>query len=193
MADLRQQLAHFPDLDTRPIISIFIGGGTPSLMSGAFYQQLLQQLAEQVILADDIEITLEANPGTFEAQRFADFLQAGINRLSIGVQSFNSGNLQKLGRIHSNDEAINAIETAKNIGFDNFNIDLMYALPEQSIEQALADIEQAASLGNTHLSWYQLTIEKNTEFFKRPPKLPQHELLFDMQLAGQKRIADDHY
>ena len=190
LRDLAQQIQHFPDLAQRPIISLFFGGGTPSLMSADFYQQLLQRLKQTLQLHPDIEITLEANPGTFETARFAGFLQAGINRLSIGVQSFNAQHLQKLGRIHSNTEAITAINTAKGIGFTNFNIDLMYALPDQSIAQALADLDQAAQLGNTHLSWYQLTIEQNTEFFKRPPTLPKHEYLFDMQLAGQQRIAE---
>lgn len=173
----------------RKIHSIFIGGGTPSLLSVAAYQELFAQLQQHVIFTDDIEITLEANPGTFEAEKFKGYRQLGINRLSIGVQSFADQQLKTLGRIHNSEQAIKAISMAKDAGFDNFNIDLMHGLPEQTIEQALADIQQAIDLSPTHISWYQLTIEANTEFHKYPPALPADETLWDIQEAGQTLLA----
>lgn len=177
----------------RKIETIFIGGGTPSLLSVDGYKDLLAGLHKQVEFAQDIEITMEANPGTFEAEKFAGYRKLGINRLSIGVQSFADKQLQKLGRIHDGQQAITAIKMAKAAGFDNFNIDLMHGLPEQSKAQALADIQQAIDLGPTHLSWYQLTIEPNTEYFKYPPKLPQDEILWDIQEAGQALLAEQGF
>jgi oxygen-independent coproporphyrinogen-3 oxidase len=174
----------------REIQTIFIGGGTPSLLSVEAYKNLLAGLQEKVRFVKNIEITMEANPGTFEAVKFAGYRKLGINRLSIGVQSFSDHQLKHLGRIHDGQQAVAAIKMAKEAGFDNFNIDLMHGLPDQSQAQALADIQQAIDLGPTHLSWYQLTIEPNTEFFKRPPVLPEDETLWDIQEAGQALLAE---
>ena len=181
--------ADLPWVQGREIQTIFIGGGTPSLLSVEAYKNLLAGLQEKVTFVKDIEITMEANPGTFEAEKFAGYRKLGINRLSIGVQSFADQQLKHLGRIHDGQQAVTAIEMAKAAGFDNFNIDLMHGLPDQSEAQALADIQQAIDLGPTHLSWYQLTIEPNTEFFKRPPVLPEDETLWDIQEAGQALLA----
>ena len=179
--DLDQDLAL---VRGRPIESVFIGGGTPSLMSGDFYRQLFEQLRQRLDFQKDAEITLEANPGTLEAGRFSEFREASINRLSIGVQSFNPEHLQALGRIHDREAARKAIESARSAGFENFNIDLMHGLPGQTPEQALRDLEIAVSYQPTHLSWYQLTIEPNTEFFSRPPEIPDDDRLGDIYEAG---------
>lgn len=168
----------------RPITSIFFGGGTPSLLSGPFYKELLSFLAEQVDFEPSIEITLEANPGTVDSDHFDLYREAGINRLSLGVQSFNDEHLQALGRIHSSAQAVRAIERAKQAGFDNFNIDLMHGLPDQTVHQAVSDIEQALALSPRHLSWYQLTIEPNTAFYSSPPRLPIEDRLWDIQQEG---------
>ncbi len=181
--------ADLPYVQGREIQTIFIGGGTPSLLSIEAYKNLLAGLQEKVVFTKNIEITMEANPGTFEAEKFAGYRKLGINRLSIGVQSFADHQLKHLGRIHDGQQAIAAIKMAKAAGFNNFNIDLMHGLPDQSEAQALADIQQAIDLGPTHLSWYQLTIEPNTEFFKRPPVLPEDETLWDIQEAGQALLA----
>ncbi|MCJ8312520.1 MAG: radical SAM family heme chaperone HemW [Pseudomonadales bacterium] len=180
-------------IQKRELKSIFFGGGTPSLMSAEFFIKLIKFLKENIVFSSDIEITLEANPGTFEADKFAGFHESGINRLSLGVQSFQDSFLNTLGRIHSADDAIAAIEQAKKIGFDNFNIDLMFGLPKQKIKDALFDLKQAVQLNPTHLSWYQLTIEQNTHFYKHPPKLPKDDLIFDMQQQGQQYIADSGF
>ncbi|WP_027965674.1 radical SAM family heme chaperone HemW [Halomonas halocynthiae] len=185
IADLDAEL---PLVAGRELVSVFIGGGTPSLMSANFYQRLLDALAARLPLADDIEITLEANPGTLEHGRFTGYRQAGINRLSLGVQSFHSPQLKALGRIHSGQDALAAVDEAVRAGFDNFNIDLMHGLPEQTPELALADLDQAIALSPTHLSWYQLTIEPNTEFHSHPPLLPQEETLWDIQDIGHERL-----
>jgi len=177
----------------RPIHSIFIGGGTPSLLSVQAYQDLFAGLQKRLRFSDDIEITMEANPGTFEADKFEGYRKLGINRLSIGIQSFQDHQLKHLGRIHSGQEAIKAVNMAKAAGFDNFNLDFMHGLPDQTLEHALADLQQGIDLNPTHLSWYQLTIEPNTEFFKRPPVLPQDETLWTIQEAGQKLLADNGY
>ncbi|WP_111858073.1 radical SAM family heme chaperone HemW [Acinetobacter sp. CFCC 10889] len=169
----------------REIHSVFIGGGTPSLISAQSYQWLFTQLKALIPFEKDCEITLEANPGTVEHDPFADYLAAGINRLSIGVQSFNTEHLQKLGRIHSNDDAISAIQHAKQAGFERVNVDLMHGLPEQSIEQALLDLKLAVESGATHISWYQLTIEPNTVFFRTQPILPVDDVLEDIQEQGE--------
>lgn len=184
--DLETDLSY---VQGRKIQTIFIGGGTPSLLSVAAFENLLTGLQKKVTFVNDIEITMEANPGTFEAEKFAGYRKLGINRLSIGVQSFADKQLKHLGRIHDGQQAVAAIKMAKEAGFDNFNIDLMHGLPDQSQAQALADIQQAIDLGPTHLSWYQLTIEPNTEFFKRPPVLPEDETLWDIQEAGQALLA----
>lgn len=177
----------------RPIHSIFIGGGTPSLLSVDAYQDLFSGLKKRLRFSDDIEITMEANPGTFEAEKFKGYRALGINRLSIGIQSFQDHQLKHLGRIHSGQEAINAVNMAKTAGFDNFNLDFMHGLPDQTLEDALADLQQGIDLNPTHLSWYQLTIEPNTEFFKRPPVLPQDETLWAIQEAGQQLLTDNGY
>jgi oxygen-independent coproporphyrinogen-3 oxidase len=177
----------------RAIQSIFFGGGTPSLMSGDFYKTLLTHLRETIGFADDIEITLEANPGTVEQGRFEQYRAAGINRLSIGVQSFNPAHLQALGRIHSADEAIRAATAARNAGFDNFNLDLMHALPGQGRAEALDDLAQAISLNPTHLSWYELTIEPNTAFFSEPPEQPDGDTMADIEDAGFALLAREGY
>lgn len=167
----------------RSICSVFIGGGTPSIMSASFYQKLFVKLGDLLDLGD-IEITMEANPGTFEQQRFSDFRMAGINRLSIGVQSFDDQHLKTLGRIHHGDEAYKAISQAQAVGFDNINIDLMHGLPMQGADQAMEDIQKALSLNPAHLSWYQLTIEPNTVFYRNTPVLPTEDVLCDIQDQG---------
>ena len=186
LEDLDSEL---PLVQGRELVSIFIGGGTPSLMSAAFYQQLLPAIEQRIPFSKSIEITLEANPGTFEQARFAGFRDAGINRLSLGVQSFTDSSLQALGRIHSGQDAFTAIQKAQALGFEQINLDLMHGLPGQTPAMALADLQQGLSLGTSHLSWYQLTIEPNTEFHSRPPKLPADEQLWAIQDQGQALLA----
>ena len=169
----------------RQIHSVFIGGGTPSLISAPGYQWLFDQLKAIIPFAEGCEITLEANPGTVEHDPFAGYLQAGINRLSIGVQSFNTEHLKRLGRIHSNEDSISAIGLAREAGFQRINVDLMHGLPEQTLDQALHDLKLAVEQGATHISWYQLTIEPNTVFFRTQPILPVDEVLEDIQEQGE--------
>lgn len=169
----------------RSIHSVFIGGGTPSLISAAGYQWLFTELKALIPFEENCEITLEANPGTVEHDPFAGYLAAGINRLSIGVQSFNTEHLKKLGRIHSNEDAISAIGLARDAGFQRINVDLMHGLPEQTLEQALNDLKLAVENGATHISWYQLTIEPNTVFFRTQPILPVDEVLEEIQEQGE--------
>lgn len=169
----------------RAIHSVFIGGGTPSLISAQGYQWLFAQLKALIPFEENCEITLEANPGTVEHDPFAGYLEAGINRLSIGVQSFNTEHLKKLGRIHSNTDAVSAIQLAKEAGFERINVDLMHGLPEQTLAQALLDLKLAVESGATHVSWYQLTIEPNTVFFRTQPVLPRDEVLEDIQEQGE--------
>ena len=169
----------------RSIHSVFIGGGTPSLISAAGYQWLFTELRALIPFEENCEITLEANPGTVEHDPFAGYLAAGINRLSIGVQSFNTEHLKKLGRIHSNEDAISAIGLARDAGFQRINVDLMHGLPEQTLEQALNDLKLAVENGATHISWYQLTIEPNTVFFRTQPILPVDEVLEEIQEQGE--------
>lgn len=185
LADLDADL---PLAAGRPLVSIFFGGGTPSLMSAEFYARFLEGLAQRLPLADNIEITLEANPGTLERGRFLGYRQAGINRLSLGVQSFQTEQLAALGRIHSGDDAVAAVEEARAAGFDNLNLDLMHGLPGQTPELALTDLERALALAPEHLSWYQLTLEPNTEFHSHPPLLPQEETLWEIQDLGHERL-----
>ncbi|WP_179989854.1 radical SAM family heme chaperone HemW [Acinetobacter sp. YH12252] len=173
----------------RKIHSVFIGGGTPSLISAQGYQWLFTQLKVVLAFEDDCEITLEANPGTVEHDPFADYLAAGINRLSIGVQSFNTEHLKKLGRIHSNDDAIAAIGLAREAGFQRINVDLMHGLPEQTLQQALQDLKLAVEHGATHISWYQLTIEPNTVFFRTQPILPVDDVLEEIQAQGEAYLT----
>jgi oxygen-independent coproporphyrinogen-3 oxidase len=177
----------------RAIDTIFIGGGTPSLLPAAAYAELFDGLQQSYRFADDIEITLEANPGTVEQAKFRAYRDLGINRLSIGIQSFSPEKLQALGRIHGRDEALRAAEAARAAGFDNFNLDLMHGLPGQSLEEAVADVRQAIALGPTHISWYQLTIEPNTVFYRDPPVLPEDETLWAIQEAGQDILAEAGY
>lgn len=177
----------------RQIHSVFIGGGTPSLISAQGYQWLFAQLSALIPFEDDCEITLEANPGTVEHDPFADYLKAGINRLSLGVQSFNSNHLQKLGRIHSNQDAISAIGLAKDAGFKRINVDLMHGLPEQTLEQALLDLKLAVEHGATHISWYQLTIEPNTVFFRTQPILPVDDVLEEIQVQGEAYLIENDF
>ena len=190
IADFRQEI---PLAQGRALSSIFIGGGTPSLMSGKFYQELFTVMRGEIDFAPDIEITLEANPGTVEQARFDGYRAAGINRLSIGVQSFNPKHLQKLGRIHSSDEAVKAVAAARQAGFDNFNLDLMHGLPEQSQREARDDLLQAIELKPTHLSWYELTIEPNTAFYRAPPNQPDGDVMADIEEEGFALLASHGY
>lgn len=190
LADLELDLVH---VHGRPLSSIFFGGGTPSLFSARALGRLLQGVERRVPFAEDIEITLEANPGTFEQAKFVDYRALGINRLSIGVQSFQAEKLKALGRIHDGDEAIRAADMARAAGFDNFNLDLMHGLPQQSLEDALADLRIAIAQAPTHLSWYQLTMEPNTVFWSQPPELPEDDTLWDIQEAGQALLAEHGY
>ena len=179
------------DLDyvqQRKINSIFIGGGTPSLMSIKNITDLFAGLNERLEFSSNIEITLEANPGTFEVDRFFEYRNIGINRLSIGVQSFNDEQLKFLGRIHSGKEAQDAIIKAQNVGFDNLNIDLMYGLKGQSIEECMNDVTSAISLNPSHISFYQLTLEPNTLFSKFPPNLPSDEDIWKIGERGSELL-----
>ncbi len=193
LADLDQDLMW---AQGRELHSIFIGGGTPSLLSAAAYQTLFDGLQQRLAFSPNIEITLEANPGTFEAEKFAAYRDIGINRLSIGIQSFNDDHLRALGRIHDSAQAQAAVTMAVKAGFDNFNLDLMHGLPGQTPEQALADLRTALSFNPQHLSWYQLTLEPNTEFYSKPPLLPEDDALWDIQEAGLALLEAegfDHY
>lgn len=186
---IQHLLADFAaDYDGRELISIFIGGGTPSLFSGASIGKLLNGLAARARFAPKIEITLEANPGTAEQQKFREYRAAGVTRLSLGIQSFDNAQLRTLGRIHSAHEAHRAITTASAAGFSRINTDLMFALPGQSVLSALDDLKQAITHGAEHLSWYQLTIEPNTAFYTRPPAIPDEEQQNDIYEAGQQLL-----
>ncbi|MCG3860961.1 MULTISPECIES: radical SAM family heme chaperone HemW [Psychrobacter] len=180
----------------REISSIFIGGGTPSLLPIAQYQRLFNGLREIFQFAGDIEVTMEANPGTLEHAPFAQYLDVGINRLSIGVQSFAAGQLTTLGRIHNPAQALSAIKAARRAGFERVNVDLMHGLPQQTMSEALNDIQMAHEAGATHISWYQLTIEPNTVFYRSQPILPDEDSLADIEQAGQtllERLGYDNY
>lgn len=177
----------------RPIRTLFIGGGTPSLFSAQAIQRLLDGVRARVTLAPQAEITLEANPGTVETTRFHHFYQSGVNRLSIGVQSFHLEKLQRLGRIHGPEEAINAALLAQTLPLTSFNLDLMHGLPEQTLRQALADLQQAMALDPPHLSWYQLTLEPNTLFAAKPPTLPDEETLWMIYTQGDELLRAAGY
>ncbi|MGZ8226843.1 MAG: radical SAM family heme chaperone HemW [Methylococcaceae bacterium] len=178
---------------TRPISSIFIGGGTPSLFSPESLDRLLRGAKQRIDFTDDLEITLEANPGTFESHKFAEFRALGISRLSIGVQSFDDALLKKLGRVHSAQEAIIAAEIAHQAGFENFNVDLMFGLPGADFVSSEMDVRTAISLNPKHISFYQLTLEPNTYFHKFPPKLPDDEAIFSIQKHCQNLFSDFGY
>ncbi|MDM4770529.1 radical SAM family heme chaperone HemW [Solimonas sp. SE-A11] len=188
--DLEHELG---EPEQRPLVSIFMGGGTPSLFSGRAIGRVLEAVSKRLAFAPDIEITLEANPGTADASHFRGYRAAGINRLSIGVQSLDAAQLKKLGRIHDPGQAVEALRLARDAGFDNVNLDLMFALPQQAEAQALADLDGVLALQPEHVSWYQLTLEPNTEFAARPPPLPDDDAVAAMFDAGQARLADAGY
>ncbi len=190
LADLSHDLKLAAD---RPLQTIFIGGGTPSLFSPASIGRLLAGVKARIAWAGQIEITLEANPGTLEAANFAGYRDAGVNRLSIGVQSFNPDCLHALGRIHGPDEAVRALKLAKQAGFDHINLDLMFGLPGQSLEIAKQDVLTALELDPGHISYYQLTLEPNTPFQHAPPDLPHEEAIWRMQEQGQRRLQHAGY
>ncbi|HJU38929.1 MAG TPA: radical SAM family heme chaperone HemW [Tahibacter sp.] len=193
-ADLDRDLADYADaLAGRTIVSVFFGGGTPSLFSAAAIGAILDDAASRLTFASDAEITLETNPGTVEHGRFEDYRAAGVNRLSFGIQSFDDDKLVRLGRIHGATEAERAVRLARAAGFDNFNLDLMYALPEQDLAGALADVGRAIALAPAHISHYQLTLEPNTAFAARPPRLPDDDTAWDMQELCQSHLAAAGY
>ncbi|WP_336851993.1 radical SAM family heme chaperone HemW [Pseudescherichia vulneris] len=177
----------------REVQTIFIGGGTPSLLSGPAMQTLLDGVRSRLNLAADAEITMEANPGTVEADRFVDYQRAGVNRISIGVQSFNEAKLTRLGRIHGPEEAKRAARLATGLGLRSFNLDLMHGLPDQTLEEALDDLRQAIELNPPHLSWYQLTIEPGTLFGSRPPVLPDDDSLWEIFEQGHQLLTAAGY
>lgn len=177
----------------REIQSIFIGGGTPSLISAQGYQWLFAQLKQQLDFSTECEVTMEANPGTIEHAPFEQYLAAGINRLSIGVQSFSMAHLQALGRIHDPEQAKLAIKQSALAGFERINVDLMHGLPQQSVAQALADLQIAIDCGATHISWYQLTIEPNTVFYRSQPTLPDEDILAQIQEQGEALLRAHGY
>lgn len=180
-------------LHGREVISIFFGGGTPSLFPPHAIGRILDGLAARLQIAPAAEITMETNPGTVEHGRLGDYRTAGVNRLSFGVQSFDDDKLRRLGRIHNADEARRAIATARADGFDNINLDLMYALPTQDLAGARSDVAQAIALAPTHISHYQLTLEPNTLFAAKPPPLPDIDLAWDMQEHCQELLAEAGY
>lgn len=190
LADLERDL---PLTSGREVGTIFIGGGTPSLLSSRAMQQLLDGVRARLPLAAGAEITMEANPGTVEADRFSAYQAAGINRISIGVQSFSPLKLQRLGRIHGPEEAKRAAQLAAGLGLRSFNLDLMHGLPDQSLAEALDDLRQAIALNPPHLSWYQLTIEPNTLFASRPPVLPDDDALWDIFEQGHQILTAAGY
>ncbi len=190
---LRDLADDLPRVWGRAVQTVFIGGGTPSLLSVEAIDQLLSGLRALLALRPDAEMTLEANPGSAEQARFAEYRAAGINRLSVGVQSFSDDSLQRLGRIHGRREAIAAAEMAHAAGFDNFNLDLMFALPAQDPAQAAEDVATAIALEPTHISYYQLTLEPNTRFFAQPPRLPDDDSAWRIQQQGQTLLAEAGY
>lgn len=183
--DFKQKL---PQIQSRSLHSIFIGGGTPSLFSADAYAILLDAINKDLSIANDIEITIEANPGTAEQQRFSGYRKAGINRISLGIQSLQDDKLKRLSRVHSAGEAQRAVALAHDAGFANFNLDFMFGLPEQSIDDALFDLAQGLALKPKHFSWYQLTLEPNTFFYTHRPKLPHEDRIWEMQVQGQQLL-----
>ncbi|HHJ16641.1 MAG TPA: radical SAM family heme chaperone HemW [Gammaproteobacteria bacterium] len=190
LKDLEQEL---PAVWGRTVQTVFMGGGTPSLFSAAAIDRLLAGVRARLPLSPEAEITLEANPGTVEQAKFSGYREAGVNRLSIGIQSLNDAHLQALERIHNADEALRAAQAARNAGFDNFNLDLMFGLPQQGIAQAVDDLQAAFELQPAHLSWYQLTLEPNTAFHAHPPPLPDDEHRWNMQQQGHVQLVRHGY
>ena len=194
LADLDADRADFDGaLDGRHIVSVFFGGGTPSLFAPELIARFLDGARTRLLFVDHCEITLETNPGTVEHGRFDGYLAAGVNRISFGIQSFDDDKLKRLGRIHSATEAEAAVKSAQDAGFDNINLDLMYALPEQSLLGALAGVDRAVALEPTHISHYQLTLEPNTAFAAHPPPLPDDDAAWAMQEACEVRLAEAGY
>ncbi len=192
--DLNSDLKRYSaSVNGRRLKSIFIGGGTPSLISPEQIGRLLAGIEQRIAFEQDIEVTMEANPGTVEAERFAKYAEVGVNRISIGVQSFEQEKLLTLGRIHGKDEALNAAKLAHNIGLNSFNLDLMHGLPNQTPQQALSDLKTAIELSPPHLSWYQLTIEPNTLFYSKPPTLPDDDDLWDIFETGHQMLSQAGY
>ena len=190
LADLKLDLNTFP---RHNLHSIFIGGGTPSLFSAQAFDSLLTGINQQLPFSNDIEITLEANPGTVEQQRFTDYRALGINRLSIGIQSFNPTHLKALGRIHDDKQAHLAVESARRAGFERINLDVMHGLPNQSVAEGLADLKTAIENQPEHLSWYQLTIEPNTAFYKQRPTLPTEDDAYTLEEEGFELLAKNGF
>lgn len=187
LTDLSQEL---PDIWGRSISSVFIGGGTPSTFSSEALDKLLSGVRALTNLHPETEITMEANPGTFEQEKFKRYRSIGINRLSIGIQSFSPKSLSALGRVHSAVEAEHSIAIARKAGFERLNLDIMFGLPQQSLDQAMADLDKAISLEPDHISWYQLTMEPNTAFFNNPPVVPNGDKLWDIHNAGLIKLAE---
>jgi putative oxygen-independent coproporphyrinogen III oxidase len=190
---LRDLADQYSFIQGRELGSIFFGGGTPSLFSDKSIGYFLDQASQKIGFSSDIEITLEANPGTADANYFSGYRSSGVNRLSIGVQSLDDKKLKALGRIHSSKEAIAAVDMARKAGFENMNLDMMHGLPDQTLNEAIDDLTRLISLEPEHISWYQLTLEPNTLFYKKPPELPSDDLLADMMDHGQALLADEGY
>jgi putative oxygen-independent coproporphyrinogen III oxidase len=190
---IRDLDGELPLLAGRGIATIFFGGGTPSLFHPEQFKRLLSALRQRIDVEDGAEITLEANPGTIERGRFAEYAQAGINRVSLGAQTFAPRALELLGRIHTADDTHRAVEELRAAGIANFNLDLMYALPQQSFGEAMADVRIACALNPAHISYYQLTLEPGTVFHARPPPLPDEELAWEIQIEAQRRLAAAGY
>jgi putative oxygen-independent coproporphyrinogen III oxidase len=190
LRDLDQEMVF---VQGRRLQSIFFGGGTPSLFSGATIKCILDGIRSRLPLLIDAEVSLEANPGTAESEKFHEFVEAGVNRISLGVQSFDNAALEALGRIHDSDQAEMAIELAQGLGLSSFNIDLMHGLPGQSMAAARADLQRATSFRPPHISWYQLTLEPNTVFYSRPPRLPTESVLADIQDQGEELLQSQGY
>ncbi len=189
LRDLDFELRDIGTLAQRPLASVFIGGGTPSLFSGIAIARLLEGVTSRFDLSPGCEITLEANPGSAEARRFRDYRQAGVNRLSIGIQSFRDSALTRIGRVHGSKDATDAVGLAIDAGFPNVNIDLMYALPGDEPDGAIADLERALAFGTSHISWYQLTLEPNTAFHRKPPPLPDEVIRGEIERDGRALLA----
>ena len=177
----------------RKIKTIFFGGGTPSLFSASSIEKIIEYVDKSFGIDSNAEITLESNPSSSEKEKFKNFLKAGVNRISIGAQSFNDSHLEKLGRLHKGEDAISAVKAAKSAGFKNINIDLMHGLPQQSVNEAKNDLTIGINLGINHISWYQLTIEPNTEFYSRPPALPCADELAEIYDSGMTLLANQDF